>query len=108
MKRFLFCFIDDDDELSYNEGNNETEEVSSIAAKKYSEMTAEEKYKRREYAKARRKRIMQAAREAGIIGAPRPKMSDAERKAKRKGYNKDYRKRITAQAKAYRAMMAEK
>lgn len=68
-------------------------------------MTAEEKAKRRAYSKARTKRIMVAAREAGIIGAPRPKMSDAERKAKRKAYNKVYRKNIQAQARAYRELM---
>jgi len=68
-------------------------------------MTAAEKAKRREYSKARTKRIMAAAREAGIIGAPRPKMSEAESKAKRKVYSKDYRKRIQAEAKAYRDLM---
>lgn len=68
-------------------------------------MTAEEKAKRRAYAKARTKRIMAAAREAGIIGAPRPKMSEADRKAKRKAYNKQYRKKIQAEARAYREMM---
>ena len=67
-------------------------------------MTAAEKAKRKAYAKLRRGRINAAARQAGVIGAPRPKMSEAERKAKRKIYSQDYRKRITAQAKAYREM----
>lgn len=71
-------------------------------------MTAEEKAKRRVYSKARTKRIMVAAREAGIIGAPRPKMSEAEAKAKRKAYSKAYRKTIQAQARAYREMMKGK
>lgn len=67
-------------------------------------MTAAEKAKRKAYSKARNIRIMAAARQAGIIGAPRAKMSDAERKAKRKAYSKEYRKRINAQARAYREM----
>ena len=67
-------------------------------------MTAAEKRKRLDYAKARRKKIEAAARAAGVIGAPRPKMSAAEAKAKRKAYSQEYRKRITAQAKAYREM----
>jgi len=53
----------------------------------------------------RRKKIEAAARAAGVIGAPRPKMSPAEAKARRKTYGEAYRKRITAQAKAYREMM---
>ena len=48
-----------------------------------------------------------AMREAGIIGAPRPKMSEAEKKANRKAYAKDYRKKIQAEARAYREMMSE-
>ena len=67
-------------------------------------MTAVEKAKRKAYATTRREKINAAARAAGVIGAPRPKMSDADRKAKRKTYGKAYRKRITAQAKAYREM----
>jgi len=68
-------------------------------------MTAAEKAKRKEYSKARMKRILSAAREAGIIGAPRPKMSDEERKSKRKVYGKAYRKKIQAEARAYRDLM---
>jgi len=68
-------------------------------------MTAAEQAKRRDYSKARTKRIMAAAREAGIIGAPRPKMSEAESKAKRKAYNKVYRKKIQSEARAYRELM---
>ena len=49
-----------------------------------------------------------AMRSAGIIGAPRPKMSDAERKAKRKTYSKQYRQKIYAEAKAYRELQGEK
>ena len=70
-------------------------------------MTAAEKAKRKVYAKSRRDKINAAARQAGVIGAPRAKMSESERKAKRKTYSKDYRKRITAQAKAYREMSGE-
>lgn len=77
----------------------------TIPAKKYADLTAEQKAKRREYSKARTKRIMVAAREAGIIGAPRPKMSAEEAKAKRKAYNKIYRKKIVAEARAYRELM---
>jgi hypothetical protein len=69
-------------------------------------LTAEEKAKRQAYSRARMKKIMQAARQAGIIGAPRPKMSEAERKAKRYAYAKAYRKKIQAEARAYREMMA--
>ena len=79
-------------------------EVSAIAQKKYHDLTAAEKAKRKAYGKARQAKILAAARQAGVIGAPRPKMSVAEAKAKRKAYSKDYRKRITAQAKAYREM----
>jgi len=68
-------------------------------------MTDAEKAKRQAYSKARMKRIMVAAREAGIIGAPRPKMDPAERKAKRKVYGKAYRKKIQAEARAYRELM---
>jgi len=68
-------------------------------------MTDAEKAKRQAYSKARTKRIMAAAREAGIIGAPRPKMSESERKAKRKVYGKAYRKKIQAEARAYRELM---
>jgi hypothetical protein len=50
---------------------------------------------------------MSAAREAGIIGAPRAKMDPSERKAKRKVYSKMYRKKIQAEARAYREMMKE-
>lgn len=53
-------------------------------------------------------KISAACREAGIIGAPRPKMSESERKDNRKAYSKEYRKRINAEAKAYREMMGEK
>lgn len=83
------------------------EEVSAIANKKYSELTPADKAKRREYAKDRRHRINDAARKAGVIGAPRPKMSDTERKAKRKTYQKAYRKTVVAQARAYRQLQAE-
>jgi len=71
-------------------------------------LTADEKAKRLAYAKARRKKIEAAARAAGVIGAPRPKMSPAESKARRYAYAKEYRKRITAQARAYRQMTGEK
>ena len=67
-------------------------------------MTVAEKAKRKAYAKERQAKILRAARAAGVIGAPRPKMSEAERTAKRKVYSRNYRKRITAQAKAYREM----
>lgn len=59
------------------------------------------------YAKAYRQKIAAAAREAGVIGAPRPKLSDAEKKAKRKVYAKAYRQRIVAQAAAYRKLQGE-
>lgn len=78
-------------------------EVSCIVA--YKDLTAAQKATRKAYAKTRRDKINAAARAAGVIGAPRPKMSAAEAKAKRKAYSKDYRKRIVAQARAYRAMM---
>ena len=45
-------------------------------------------------------------RSAGIIGVARPKMSVEEKKAKRKSYSKQYRQKITAEARAYREMMA--
>ena len=83
-------------------------EVKAIPQKKYRDLTTAEKAKRLAYAKARRKKIEAAAREAGVIGAPRPKMSPEVAKAKRKTYAKAYRKRITAQAKAYREMTGEK
>lgn len=67
-------------------------------------MTPDAKAKRRAYSKARTKRIMVAAREAGIIGAPRPKLPEAERKARRTAYNKIYRKKIVAEARAYREL----
>lgn len=70
-------------------------------------MTESEKAKRYAYTKARRQRLSQEMRAAGIIGAPREKMSDSERKAKRLVYNKDYRKRVFAEAKAYRELMKE-
>lgn len=81
-------------------------EVCNIAQKKYADLTAEQKAKRKAYSKARQARINAAAREAGVIGAPRPKMSDAERKAKRKIYSKAYRKTVQAQARAYRDLVA--
>ncbi len=68
-------------------------------------MTPAEKQKRYAYAKDRRHRLNTAMREAGIIGAPRPKMSAEEKKAKRKSYSKTYRARITSDAKAYRELM---
>ena len=83
-------------------------EVKAIPQKKYRDLTAAEKAKRLAYAKARRKKIEAAARAAGVIGAPRPKMSPEVAKAKRKTYAKAYRTRITAQAKAYREMTGEK
>lgn len=69
-------------------------------------MTQAEKDKRYAYAKTRRHKLNAAMREAGIIGAPRPKMSEPEKKTKRKAYSKDYRARINAEAKAYREMMS--
>jgi len=84
------------------------EEVSAIAQKKYRDLTAAEKATRKAYAKTRRDRINAAARAAGVIGAPRPKMSAAEAKSKRKEYAKKYRKLIVAQARAYRAMQGDK
>ena len=68
-------------------------------------MTAAEKEARYAYAKARRKKLAVAMREAGIIGQARSKMDPAEKKAHRKAYSKQYRKKITAEAKAYREMM---
>ena len=70
-------------------------------------MTLAEKAKRKAYSKARQAKINKAARDAGVIGVARPKMSEAEAKAKRKAYSKEYRKKINAQARAYRALMAE-
>ena len=70
-------------------------------------MTPEQKAKRKVYSKARQQKINAAAREAGVIGAPRPKMDPAERKLNRKTYNKAYRKKIVAEARAYREMMKE-
>jgi hypothetical protein len=82
--------------------------LTTIAAKtKFRDLTPEAKQKRYDYAKTRRHKLNAAMREAGIIGAPRPKMDPEERKAKRKSYNKNYRHTITAQAKAYREMMAQ-
>ena len=46
-------------------------------------------------------------REAGIIGAPRPKMSEEEKQAKRKEYSKNYRSRIFAEAKAYEELQKQ-
>ncbi len=80
-------------------------EVIDITQKKYRDLTPEEKGKRKAYSKARTKRIMAAAREAGIIGAPRPKQDPATAKARRKAYNTAYRKRIQAEARAYRELM---
>ena len=68
-------------------------------------MTHAEKQARYAYAKTRREKLSKAMREAGIIGAPRSKMSESEKKAHRKAYSKDYRKKITAEARAYREMM---
>lgn len=68
-------------------------------------MTPAQKAKRRAYTKARRHRIMAAARAAGIIGAPRPKLSDSERISRRKEYRKKYFRRVCAEAKAYRELM---
>ncbi len=82
------------------------EEVSSIVA--YKDLTPAQKATRKAYAKTRRDKINAAARQAGVIGAPRPKMSEAEAKAKRKAYSKDYRKKIVAQARAYRQMVGDK
>ena len=59
-------------------------------------MTLAEKAKRKAYSKERQAKIMRAAREAGVVGQPRPKMSAAEAKAKRKVYAKAYRKTIQA------------
>lgn len=70
-------------------------------------MTPAEKQKRYDYAKQRRQKLNAAMREAGIIGAPRPVMSEAEKKAKRKAYSKEYRKKIQAEARAYREMMKD-
>jgi hypothetical protein len=43
-------------------------------------------------------------RKAGIIGAPREKMSAEEKKSKRKAYSKAYRAKIQSEARAYREM----
>lgn len=69
----------------------------------YKDLTPEQKAKRKAYSKARRQRIEAAARTAGVIGAPRPKMSEAERKMKRKAYRKMYQSKIKA---GYRAAKA--
>ncbi len=82
-------------------------EVKEIATKSYKDLTPQQKAKRLAYAKAYRKKIAAAARAAGVIGAPRPKMSDAERKTKRKAYAKAYRQRIVAEAKAYRRLQGK-
>lgn len=79
-------------------------EVSTIATKKYKDLTPAQKAKRLAYAKAYRQKIHAAARQAGVIGAPRPKLSEAERKGKRKVYAKAYRQKIAAQAAAYRRL----
>jgi len=80
-------------------------EVRDIATKKFRDLTAAEKAARYAYAKQRRHRLNAAMREAGIIGAPRSKMSESEKKSNRKTYAKTYRKKITAEARAYREMM---
>jgi hypothetical protein len=70
-------------------------------------LTDAEKAKRLAYAKKYRQKVFAAARSAGVVGAPRPKMSEAERKAKRKTYSKKYRQTIQAQARAYRELQGE-
>lgn len=69
-------------------------------------MTPAEKQKRYAYAKARRQRLNEEMRRAGIIGQPRMKMTAEEKKAKRKAYSKAYRAKIQAEARAYREMQA--
>jgi len=44
--------------------------------------------------KAHNDRFNQAAREAGIIGQPRPKMSEEEKKEKQRARNKAYRNKV--------------
>jgi len=69
-------------------------------------LTPEEKQKRYAYQAKRRRKLSDQMREAGIIGAPRAKMSEEERKDKRKEYSKNYRQRILAEAKAYEELLA--
>ena len=70
-------------------------------------MTPQQKQKRYAYAKNRRQRLNAEMRKAGIIGAPRPKMSEEERKGKRKTYSHDYNTRIRAEAKAFRELQEQ-
>ena len=70
-------------------------------------MAPEEKRARYDYAKDRRKRLAVAMRSAGIIGIPKPKMSEGERKTKRKEYSQNYHERIKAESDAYRELMSQ-
>jgi hypothetical protein len=67
-------------------------------------LTDEEKQKRYDYNKKRNKKLREEMRKAGIIGKPRPKMSEDERKKARAEYSKNYNKRVHAEAAAWREM----
>ncbi len=62
--------------------------------KRYADLTPEEKKKRLDYQRGRRKRINDAARAAGVIGAPREKLPKEESDRRRKASNKLYRQRL--------------
>lgn len=71
--------------------------------KSYRDLTPEQKAKRKLYQKSRQQKILQAARAAGVVGAPRPKLSEAERRAHRKTYRKNYQAKMKAGYKAAKA-----
>ena len=81
--------------------------MSEIAQKKFRDLTPAEKQKRYDYQKKRRQKLSAEMRKAGIIGQPRPKMTEEERKSKRKGYSKNYRHKTSAEAKAWRELQKQ-
>jgi hypothetical protein len=88
-------------------GSISDKEVNTTAKKSFKDLTSEEKQARYDYAKDRRKRLATAMRSAGIIGVPKPKMSEEERKGKRKEYSRNYHEKIKAESDAYRELMAQ-
>jgi hypothetical protein len=73
-------------------------------AKKFSELSAEEKAKRYAYNKAYRNKIRSAAIAGGYAPTVRVSLSPEERSERRKGYNKAYRQRMREAYQYFRNM----
>lgn len=76
-----------------------------MVKRSFKDLTPLEKQARYDYAKERRHNLSEQMRKAGIIGQPRPKLTEEERMVHRREYNKNYRQRIKAESDAYREIM---